>query len=251
MRAMLPFIAVLGAILLTGGASAQSDTQRFMVSAASGPVLVESFGSCGRPTCPAVIVLSGSKGFASPAYGDIGHTLRAAGLEAYLVHVLSRTDLKAIAMASGAQARIAFYARRLPDWTASVRRVIADLQARPSHSRKIGVLGVSLGAEIASSASVGQTDIGALVLVDGGLPTGYAQPIRSLPPLLLIWGHADRTFPVSVGRDLEQRARGLGGSASLKIYEGGSHDFFLQAGNQTAGRAQRDTAGFLTALLAQ
>ena len=251
MRASRLLTAALSIILSTAVTSAQSISQQFMVSTASGSILVESFGSCVRSTCPAVIILSGSKGFAAPAYGDIGQMLRAAGLDAYLVHVLSTIDLRAIAMASGAQARIDFYARRLPDWTATVRRVIADLQTRPGHSGKVGVLGISLGAEIASAASVGQADIGALVLVDGGLPRGYSQPIRSLPPLLLIWGGADRTFPLSIARNLEQRAQGLGGSASLKVYEGGAHGFFLQAGNQTIGRAHRDAAEFLFSELSQ
>ena len=249
MRAICSLIAALGTILVITGASAQSNPQRFTVSTASGPILVESFGSCLRPVCPAVIVLSGSKGFAARGYRNIEETLRAAGLDAYLVPVLSADDLDAIATANGAKARIAFYERRMPDWITAVRRVIANLQSRPHQSGRVGVVGISLGADIASAASIGQADVGALVLVDGGLPMGYSQPIRPLPPLLLIWGGADRTFPLSVGRDLQRRAQGIGGSATLRVYEGGGHDFFLQAENKTAGRAQQDTADFLTAHL--
>ena len=251
MRKMRSLLTALAVILLASRANAQSDRQHFLVPAPGGPVLVESFGRCARPTCPAVVVLSGSRGVATPAYGDIGRMLQLAGLDAYLVHILSPADLTAIATASGAQGRIAFYARRMSDWTAAVRGVVADLRARPSHGDKIGVLGISLGAEIASAASVGQADIGALVLVDGGLPTGYSQPIHSLPPLLLIWGGADRTFPLSVGRDLQQRAQKLGGSATLKVYEGGAHEFFLQASNQATAVARQDAADFLAAQLSR
>ncbi len=251
MRATHLLVAALSTILATIGASAQSGPERYTVPAASGPILVESFGSCVKPACPAVIVLSGSKGFAAPAYADIEQTIRAAGLDGYLVHVLSEDDLKAIATASGARARIAFYARRMPDWVAAVRRVIGDLQSQPRYRGRVGVLGISLGAEIGSAASIGQPDIGALVMVDGGLPTGYSQTIRSLPPLLMIWGGADQTFPLSIGRSLEQRAQGLGGLAFLKVYEGGAHDFFVQAGNPTTARAHREAAEFLTSELAR
>jgi hypothetical protein len=65
--------------------------------------------------------LSGSRGFEAPVYDEIGQTFRAAGLNAYLVHVLSATDLDAIAKAGSARARIAYYAQRLPGWISPCR----------------------------------------------------------------------------------------------------------------------------------
>jgi hypothetical protein len=56
--------------------------------------------------------------------------------------------------------------------------------------------------------ALGRTDIDALVLVDGGFPNGYSQPVRSLPPLLLIWGSADQTFPLLIGQELQRTAKG-------------------------------------------
>ncbi|MHC1550206.1 hypothetical protein [Phyllobacterium sp. K27] len=43
--------------------------------------------------------MSSSRGFGAAVYDEIGQTLRAAGLNAYLVHVLSAADLDAIATA--------------------------------------------------------------------------------------------------------------------------------------------------------
>ncbi|MGO7964834.1 GNAT family N-acetyltransferase [Rhizobium ruizarguesonis] len=43
-----------------------------------------------------MLILSGSKGFAAPAYDEIGRAFKAAGLNAYLVHVLSPGDLGAM-----------------------------------------------------------------------------------------------------------------------------------------------------------
>lgn len=251
MRLFNIIIATLAISLLPVGANAQSSRQSFTVPTANGGVLVESFGNCANATCPAVVILSGSKGFGAPVYGEMGQTFRAAGLNAYLVHVLSAADLDAIAKASGAQARIAYYGKRLPDWTSALQGVATYLQAQPRHGRKVGILGISLGAQIASAASVGRADIDALVLVDGGLPNDYSKPVRSLPPLLLIWGSADRTFPVSIGRDLQRTAQQLGRSVTLDVYEGGAHDFFLRSGTRNAGAAHQSAADFLASYLSR
>lgn len=139
--------------------------------------------------------------------------------------VLPAADLRALATAGSARARIAYSGQRLPDWISAVQGVLAYLEGQPCHDGKVGVLGISLGAQIASAASVGRGDINALVLVDGGFPNGYSQPVRSFPPLHLIWGSADQTFPLSIGRVLQRMAQQLGGPVTLDIYEGGAHDF--------------------------
>jgi dienelactone hydrolase len=129
--------------------------------------------------------------------------------------------------------------------------VASYLNARPGQPGKVGVLGISLGAQIAAAASANRTDIGALVLVDGGFPRGYPQPVRPLPPLRLIWGDADKTFPLSIARELHRMAQGLGGSASLDVYEGGTHDFFLKSGTTQADAARRNAANFLASQLSR
>lgn len=249
MRLFNIIIAILALALFPAGANAQSSRQQFTVPTASGGILVENFGDCANATCPAVVILSGSKGFGAAVYDEIGQTFRAAGLNAYLVHALSAADLDAIATAASARARIAYYAQRLPDWISAVQGVAAHLERQPHHGGKVGILGISLGAQIASAASVGRSDIDALVLVDGGFPNGYSQPVRSLPPLHLIWGSADRTFPLSIGQGLERTAQQLGGSVILDVYEGGAHDFFLRSGTRNAGAAHQSAAEFLSSHL--
>ena len=239
-------IAALSISCLTAEANAQSPRQKFTVPTDRGELLVESFGSCANAICPAVVILSGSKGFGAPIYDEIGQTFRAAGLNAYLVHVVSPADLDAIATAGNARARIAYYAQRLPDWISAVQGIVAHLKGQPSHGGKVGVLGISLGAQIASAASVGRADIDALVLVDGGFPDGYSQPVPSLPPLHLIWGSADRTFPLSIGRRLQRTAQQLGEPVTLDVYEGGAHDFFLRSGSRNADVAHQNAADFLS-----
>ncbi|MDX3929595.1 MAG: dienelactone hydrolase family protein [Shinella sp.] len=139
----------------------------------------------------------------------------------------------------------------MPDWISAVQGVAAYLEGQSRHGGKVGVLGVSLGAQIASAASVGRVDIDALVLVDGGLPNGYSQPVGSLPPLLLIWGSADRTFPLSIARELQRTAQQLGGPITLDVYDGGAHDFFLKSGTRNADAAHQSAADFLASYLSR
>lgn len=251
MRLIKITIATLVISFLPAGANAQSAREQFRMPTASGEVLVEGFGDCANATCPAVLILSGSKGFGALAYDDLGHTFQAAGLNAYLVHVLSSADIDAIATAGSARARIAYYAQRLSTWTSVVRDVAARLEGQPRHGGKVGIVGISLGAQVASVVSVGRGDIDALVLVDGGFPNGYSQPVRSLPPLHLIWGSADQTFPLSVGRELQRMAKQLGGPVTLDVYEGGAHDFFLRSETRYSGVAHRSAADFLASYLSQ
>ena len=225
------------ASLFFGNAQA-AGRQQFSVATPNGDVLIESFASGTGKSRPAVVILSGSRGFTSPVYDELGQHFGAAGLDTYLVHVLSPADLGAIASAGNARARIDYYEERLSDWTTAVRGVVSYLNSQPRYAGKVGVLGISLGAQIAATASANRTDIGALVLVDGAFPNGYSQPVRSLPPLHLVWGGADRIFSVSTGRELRQVAQDLGGSASLDVYEGGAHDFFLKSGRQATSAHQ-------------
>ncbi|MBD8689738.1 dienelactone hydrolase family protein [Rhizobium skierniewicense] len=245
------FCCTLVFVLSMCGIGNASPRQQYSVPTSDGQVLIESFGDCNKPACPGVMILSGSRGFESAAYDEIGRVLKAGGLNAYLVHVLSPADLSAIVNAGSASSRMAYYHQRLPKWIASVHRVAAFLTDQPRHGGQVGIIGVSLGAQIASAASVESSKIDALVLVDGGLPSGYSQPIRSLPPLHLIWGSADRTFPLSIGRDLERKAKQLGVPATLNVYQGEPHDFFLKSGNGNAVVALRSAADFLAMYLSR
>jgi dienelactone hydrolase len=249
---MRKVFATMFAFLLFGfGCAHAAGRQEIAVPTSTGHILVERFASGGSGPRSAVLVLSGSKGFGASSYDEIGQTLSASGLDAYLVHVLSPADLDSIASAGSADARVGYYARRLPDWTSAIHDVVSYLNTQPYHTGKVGVLGVSLGAQIAAAVSVETGKIGALVLVDGAFPNGYSQPVCPLPPLLLIWGSADRIFPLSVGRKLHRKAQALGGSATLDVYGGAAHDFFLKSGARQARSAHRSAADFLASQLSR
>ena len=226
------------------GAHAAERTS-FTVPAPDGPVDVDRVAIGGEDKHPAVIVLSGSKGLASPAYVEMTEAFERAGIDVFLVHALSGADLDAITRAGSAKKRIAYYATRLPHWIAAVRAVVDQLNGEPRHAGRVGVLGISLGAQIAAAASIEHDGIRALVLVDGGFPEGSATSLRTLPPSRLIWGSSDREFPLRIAEKLLATAHALQKEATLKIYEGGTHDFFLKLASPQAREAQRDAAEFL------
>ncbi len=249
MRATFAFVLTLLSLLAYGNAQA-GGREQFTVATAGGNVLVDAFASDSDTSRPAVIILSGSKGFASSEYDDLGRGFDTAGIDAYLVHLLSPVDEQAIMRAGSARARISYYATRRPDWIATIRKVISYLKSRPHQTGRVGVLGISLGAQTAAAASVDTTDISALVLVDGAFPEDYSKRVSSLPPLLIVWGDADRTFPVSTAQKLRQMAQGLGGLVNLDVHKGGAHDFFLKPGAQ-ATAAHRSVIDFFLSQLSK
>jgi dienelactone hydrolase len=239
-------------ILLASVANAQTAMPaRFTVKTAAGEIIVESFEGGSGDSRPAVLILSGSKGFGAPAYDEIGRQFHAAGLDVYLVHILSSSDVSAIAGAGSARARISYYAKRLPSWTLAVQGVVSHFSSEGHRAGRIGLLGISLGAEIAAKASADRDDIAALVLVDGGFPEGSLPSVHSLPPLQLIWGAEDRVFPASIAQALKQKARELGGPVSLNVYKGSQHDFFLKSEVSETQTAYRQAIGFLISALSR
>ncbi|PYE87846.1 dienelactone hydrolase family protein [Phyllobacterium leguminum] len=244
------FVTVLFLPIIILGSAHAGNSQHIALDTSSGKVQVEGFAGNTKQR-PAVLILSGSKGFNASVYDEIARTFHVAGLDTYLVHVLSPTDQDAILSAGSASTRIDYYAKRRPDWIAAVRGVISYFNRQPRYAGRVGLLGISFGAQTAIVASSGQSDIGALVLVDGGLPNGYSQPIQSLPPTHLIWGSADRVFPLNAGKKLRDLAQSTGSPASLAIFEGGTHDFFLKSGTSQARAAHENAARFLAAQLSR
>ncbi|MCF1460886.1 alpha/beta hydrolase [Agrobacterium vitis] len=219
--------------------------QTAIVKTTQGDIAIETFERRAPQKRPAVIILSGSKGFRSAAYDDLAQSLDKAGLAAYLVHAVSDADLTAIGHAKGAAGRIQYYTSHMARWSAAVRDVLLFLKRQSPEDRKIGVLGISLGAQIAITATVNRQEANALVLVDGGFPAGYSQSVRAFPPLLVVWGSEDRVFPVSMAKTLSEQAKFLGTATELSIFDGGGHDFFLKPETPLAKQAHERAALFL------
>jgi dienelactone hydrolase len=198
---------------------------------------------------PAVLILCGTKGFFRPAYKNMALSFAQAGMDAYLVHYLNESDHQHIEKAGSAAARIRYYATRQAEWISDVRLAAKTISAHSQ--RKIGLLGLSLGAQVAAAVSANNNRFSALVLVDGGFPNHFQQPLTSMPALQLIWGEADRAFPVTGAKSLEARIKKLGRPVALTTYPGMSHGFILQEDKPEAKAAWLVAAHFLKTQLAQ
>lgn len=211
--------------------------------------VVTSFQIPGAASRPAVLVLSGAKGYKANAYSRLAAALNSSGIDVFLIHYISDADLAVMENAGSARVRIAYYAKRMPDWTAMVRVTIDALRQQPAYQSGIGVLGISLGAMPAMAASANSASIDAVAVVDGGLPASFKSRVRSMPPLLLIWGSDDQVFPLTTATKLRDFTRTLGGTAEVHVYREEGHAFFLESNNSNAAAARRDIVDFFSTRL--
>lgn len=209
----------------------------------SSPLKVEHFGQAEAKDRAAIIILSGSRGFGSPAYDHIGNRFRDAGFEVFLPHLLTPQDLKQIAAAGTARSRIAYYSERRGDWLVQLDALIAYLRTK-GHTDKIGILGISLGAETAAMAITRGVNLDAVVLVDGLSQHRLSQAPLPNFPVHLIWGSADKVYPLSTAQRFAADLKSAGGAVSLTAFDGAPHDFFLKYGSVQAQKAYGDAIGF-------
>lgn len=204
---------------------------------------VEHFGQAEAKDRAAIIILSGSRGFGSPAYDYIGNLFKDAGFDVFLPHLLTQQDLKKIAAAGSARSRIAFYSERRGDWLVQLNALIAYLRTK-GYTDKIGILGISLGAETASMAITSGVNVDAVVLVDGLSQHRLSKAPLPNFPVHLIWGSADNVYPLSFARRFVTDLKSAGSAASLTVFDGAPHDFFLKSAGPQAQKAYGDAIGF-------
>jgi dienelactone hydrolase len=210
-------------------------------------VKVETFHSGKTGPRTTVVILSGSKGFASPAYDGIARQFSGAGIDVHLAHLLTTDDLNQINSLQGAKQRIDYYEKRRKDWIGSTIKLLTALGKRPEYHGRIGLLGISLGAESAALAISSGAAADAVVLVDGAPSKAF--PSGKTPPFKLIWGSEDTVFPLATGQRFVQEVNKAGGRATLNVFQG-AHDFFLKDTKQ-ASEAYKTAIQFFKSELGQ
>jgi alpha-beta hydrolase superfamily lysophospholipase len=65
----------------------------------------------------------------------------------------------------------------------------------------------------------------------------------------LIWGSADTVYPVSSGQRFMEQVKSAGGTATMTIFQGAKHDFFLKSEATQANEAYKNAAEFLKSKL--
>ena len=193
-------------------------------------------------TRAAVIILGGAKGYVSDAYRKLADQLNKTGIDVFLLHYLSHDDQKRMKSASSVHQRIGLYRKRLSRWVEAIQSTIDSQKRKYS---KVGFVGISLGAMPVLSYSANNTNIDALVVIDGNFLSNTKPVLKYLPPILLIWGGDDRVFSLRSGLALRDHARSIGGQADLRSFEGRGYAFFLKTEDAKSKSAMSATVEFL------
>jgi dienelactone hydrolase len=185
---------------------------------------------------PGVVMLYGSGGMTAggPLFRVTAEALAREGYVVYLPHYFEKTGTQ--------------FATRDDDvkYFATWMRTIADTidQAKSKanvDSKRIGLIGFSLGAYLSLSVASVDNEVKAVVEYFGGLPEFFSKQLRSMPPTLILHGDADRTVPVSEAYNLETLLKGKKAPYEIKIYTQQGHGF---SGSAAADAMQRTVAFF-------
>jgi carboxymethylenebutenolidase len=167
---------------------------------------------------PAVIGLHGSGGghasMAAPA-----SLLAEQGFAVYVLHYFDRTGTTEI---DGLQTIF----RHFPAWMKTLWDAVSFVARRPQvDPERIGLLGFSLGAYLALSASAIDSRIQAVVEFFGGMPKEMRFFTRRLCPVLILHGEQDKTVPVEEAYHLQQILEKKQIAYEMQIYPGVGHGF--------------------------
>jgi dienelactone hydrolase len=170
------------------------------------------------PRFPAVIGLHGSGG-GHASMADPAGLLAEQGFAVYVLHYFDRTGTAEI---DGLQTIF----RHFPAWMKTLWDAVSFVARQPHvDSERIGLLGFSLGAYLALSASAIDSRVRAVVEFFGGMPREMKLFTRRLCPVLILHGEQDKTVPVEEAYHLQQILEKKQIAYEMQIYPGVGHGF--------------------------
>jgi carboxymethylenebutenolidase len=184
------------------------------------PIVVECFAPDSPGRHPAVVVVHGSGGMlvGGRAFRDAARTFADKG---YVAHVVHYFDLTGTLVADPKSMRENF---------AGWMRVVADgvsyaIRQPNVDPNRVGLVGFSLGSYLSLSLAAYDHRVSAVVDFFGGFPDVLARDLKTLPPVLILHGDADRIVPVSEARELVGLCKEKKVLHELVIYPGQGHGF--------------------------
>ncbi len=167
---------------------------------------------------PAVIGLHGSGG-GHASMADPASLLAEQGFAVYVLHYFDRTGTTEI---DGLQTIF----RHFPVWMKTLWDAVSFVARQPQvDPERIGLLGFSLGAYLALSASAIDSRIQAVVEFFGGMPKEMKLFARRLCPVLILHGEQDKTVPVEEAYHLQRILEKKQIAYEMHIYPGVGHGF--------------------------
>ncbi|HET6408547.1 MAG TPA: dienelactone hydrolase family protein, partial [Chthoniobacteraceae bacterium] len=108
------------------------------------------------------------------------------------------------------------------EWLATIHDAFEFVQRRRPNV-KIGLFGYSLGGYLAAAETLLNEEVGAAVILAGGLDPETDQIARYAAPVLILHGGADSRVHVDEAQRLEAALRRCGGAPELHIYPTEGH----------------------------
>jgi len=204
-------------------------------------IAVETFEPAGASPRPALLMLHGADGLSyNTRYREGARGIAAAGYQVHLVHYLDRTGEK--------RASFGTLFQNFTPWMETVQDALGFASAQPgADPRRIGIVGISLGAALGLAVSSLNRRVKVLVDYFGPLPQGAIATTSRLPPTLVLHGAADPIVPVANAYAVEALLRQQNVPHEVKVYPGQGHGFRGAAEHDATQRTlaflQRHLAG--------
>jgi len=188
---------------------------------------------------PAIIGLHGSGG-GHASMAEPARLLAEQGFAVYVLHYFDRTGTIEI---DGLQTIFLHF----PVWMKTLWDAVGFVTRQPQvDPGRIGLLGFSLGAYLALSASAIDSRVQAVVEFFGGMPKEMKFFTRRLCPVLILHGEQDKTVPVVEAYQLQQLLEKKEIAYEIQIYPGAGHGFtgeiWRDAGLRTLAFLQKHLA---------
>lgn len=189
----------------------------YFTSPYGAPVPVHYYVPKTNCASPAVVVLHGMDGITryQTDYDAIGKGLAAKGYAAFFVQYFEGSPQFPHPQPTDTSLSnpAAFGA-----WKATVEQSISFVQSLPCvDSSRVGVLGMSLGGYVGTSAVANDARVKSLVVLSGGMPDQMESKMKWMPPTLIIHGDQDRDVPVTEAYKLNDRLNRKGIANTLRI----------------------------------
>ena len=215
MKLLSRLLAIFAVFAVSVSACAEGpETARF--TSGDRQVTYEIFGA--KSTGPVVIMLHGASGPAIPLYRNLAQTIASSNYTVFFLHYFDATDTF---RASPANYRA---------WEKTVSDLVEECGKSPQwSSRKIGILGFSLGASVALAAGSQMLSVSAVADWYGSLPDEFFYELKGMPPLLILHGEQDGNIPVVNARQLIQLCAIKHFTCENHIYSDQGHGFMPPA----------------------
>lgn len=212
---------------------------QFTVPCASGPVRVDLIEPPGTGPHPALVLLHGAGGNSSFWLDQLAPFANRLGLAIFAVRYFDTTGT------SRADAAMLADGVHVPRWLAAIKLCTDAIRQRPGvDSRRVALVGISLGAFLSLALAAQGLAVRAVVEISGGLVPPYeAQATASFPPVLLLHGEQDSIVPVAMAHALAATLARLGVTHVVELLPGEGHWF--------SAAAQARISSAITRFLAQ